>query len=203
MSKTLSIAFSIALMGAASLSQAFTLATAADPTSCYPGSGMFFTGYNEISGEWTGSGLNLIIPKTGMTYENVSFKMDSVFQSGSQGEYGPGSLTFYTDCTDNLLTFSWDKSYVYAPFGFGASDFTAGATPKFSNVSVHGDAVSDLGELTNVQFAFSFANPYNGGDYNSYSAAFTSSAEAVPEPASLALIAAGVAAVASRRRKSA
>lgn len=201
MSKTLSIAFSIALMGAASLSQAFTLATAADPTSCYPGSAMFYTGYNEISGEWTGSGLNLIIPETGMTYENVSFRMDSVYKSGSHGEYGPGSLTFYTDCTDNLLTFTWDKSYVYAPFGFGASDFNSGANPTYGNVSVHGDAIAGLGEFTNVQFAFSFANPYNGGDYNSYSAAFTSSAEAVPEPASLALIAAGVAAAAARRRK--
>ncbi|ARU42142.1 hypothetical protein CCB80_13720 [Armatimonadetes bacterium Uphvl-Ar1] len=53
----------------------------------------------------------------------------------------------------------------------------------------------------NEQFSFSFANPVSfGNDGVSYTASFTSSADVVPEPATMAVLGLGLAAFARRKR---
>ncbi len=177
------------LAGAAVSSQAFTVATFSDPSTGTPS--LFNVTNTAISGGWLGSGLTLQLVPNSTAYNNVTFTMGPVVRVGAFG-LGAGSIVFNDSSSNPLLTINFTSGSIMTPFFFGAS------TANLDNVTFSSPQFSTAG-YTNEQFAFSFANQKGrNGDY-SYTASFTSSAEAVPEPASMAVLGLGAVALIRRR----
>lgn len=175
--------------GVAVSSQAFTVATFSDPSSGNPP--LFNVTSSFISGGWSGSGLSLQLYPNSTTYNNVTFTMAPVARIGTFG-LGAGSVVFLDSSSNPLLTITFSSGSILTPFFFGAS-FANSDNVTFSSPYINTSL------YTNEQFAFSFANQKGrNGDYT-YTASFTSSAEAVPEPASIALLGLGGAALIRRR----
>lgn len=181
--------FVVSLAGAGVSSHAFTVATFSDPSTGWPP--LFSVTSSTISGGWSGTGLNLHLVPINATFTNVTFTMAPVARIGMFG-LGSGSIVFLDSASNPLLTITFGSGSIATPFFFGSSyanlDNVHFSSP-YLNTSLY----------TNEQFAFSFANQ-NGtnGDYT-YTASFTSSAEAVPEPASLAFLGLGALALMGRR----
>lgn len=179
--------------GVAVASHAFTVASFSDPSSGTPP--LFSVTPTTISGGWSGTGLNLHLFPINTTFSNVTFTMAPVTRIGSFG-LGPGSIVFLDSASNPLLTITFNSGTIMTPFFFGAS-FTNSDNVKFVSPYLNTSLYTD------EQFSFSFANQHGkSGDYT-YTASFTSSAEAVPEPASLALMGAGALALARRRLRKA
>jgi len=121
--------------------------------------------------------------------------MAPVSRIGSFG-LGAGSIVFLDSSSNLLLTITFSSGSVLTPFFFGASftnaDNVTFTSPYFSNAL-----------FTDEQFTFSFANPKFNGQTYTYTASFTSSAEAVPEPTTLGLLGVGAAALLRRRLRKA
>lgn len=190
-----------AAIGAIALSacaQADTIATFADPS---PGGDQpVFTfsstgGTGQLSGGWSTTGLLLETPGLAIAdVPNAHFIMPAVngtLNSGSTWDLGAGSVTFADSADAVLFTITFDSAVLTSPSQFGGSDFAS------NNVSISGPAVTV--PLTNEAFAFSFANPVGTLENYTVTSAFTSSADLVPEPASLALLGLGAAALLRRR----
>jgi hypothetical protein len=166
-----------------------TVATFSDPTTG-PETPLFTLSGDELSGDWAGMGpggetLDLHVPWTGMMYPNASFMMMPVTVTGF--DLGAGMISFYDEAGDPLFDVEFDSGFFFAPFGFGAAD------SEGDGVTISGPAIPDV--LTDESFAFSFANQA-AVDARSpvvdltWTAAFTSSA--IPEPASLIVLALGL-----------
>ncbi len=181
------------LVGAVASAQAVTIATHDDP-ALNGTTPLFFAAPSSISGSWTGTGLTLEIPVVPVSFTDVKMDMGSVTRAGNV--LGAGTVKFYTtDINNPIFQVDFNAGTIFEPFGIGASFVSA------QDVTFSGSAVSSL-SFENEQFAFSFANPVNfGNDGNSYTASFTSSADVVPEPASMAILGLGVAALARRKRQ--
>lgn len=194
--KNFTLFSTIALCAFAVSAQAVTIATFDDPAP--DGSTPMFTATDSVvSASWTGTGLTLLIPYASTSFSDVQMSMASVSRSGT--DLGAGMVVFYTNDINNpIFTMSFDSGTIIEPFTAGSSEINA------DNVTFGGSALTGLDPLENEQFAFSFANPTGlGGQTRTYTSAMTSSADAVPEPATMALVAFGAAAVAARRRKNA
>jgi hypothetical protein len=179
----------VSLAGAAVSSQAFTVATFSDPSSGTPP--LFSVTGSTISGGWSGTGLSLQLVPNSTTYTNVTFSMAPVTRVGSFG-LGAGSVVFLDSSANPLLTINFSSGSIMTPFFFGAS-FT-----NLDNVTFTSPYINTANYI-DEQFSFSFANQKGrNGDYT-YTASFTSSAEAVPEPASIAVLGIGAAALIRRR----
>ncbi|MBX7135264.1 MAG: PEP-CTERM sorting domain-containing protein [Fimbriimonadaceae bacterium] len=192
MNKSIRIAFAGTLLGAAVASQAFTMATFADPA--IDGSTPLFslTG-SSITGGWSGTGLLLQTPGwAAPDYADAKFTMAPVALTPVAPGFwnaGNGQIDF-TDSSNNLvLRITFDSGFVSVN-GAGASDLFS------NNVVFSGPGVP---VVTDETFNFSFANFQPNANGVTATAAFTSSA--VPEPASIAAIGLGLAAVIRRRRK--
>lgn len=148
-------------------------------------------GGGALVGGWSAGGLDLVVPIAGTTYTDAVFDMDPVTVN-MDDTLGSGTIRFYEDAgmTSLILQIDFDGGELHQPLGFGASFISA------NNVTFSGPVITT--PLTDEQFSFSFANPTTTANGNSYTASFTSSA--VPEPATLALVAVGALCCIRRRR---
>ncbi|MBW8015550.1 MAG: hypothetical protein FVQ82_05125 [Planctomycetes bacterium] len=165
-----------------------TVATFADPSD---GSAefLFTIDYDAgtLSGGWSGTGLTLEIPIADVTYENATFTIDDItfVSGGSAGSgydtsVGPYGIHFFDGATE-VLTIEYKKAWIKSrTSGLDAQDFYG------DDVTISG---VDFGELSAEHFSFAFTNiVYNGDSYNA-TASFTSSA--IPEPATIVILAFG------------
>lgn len=146
---------------------------------------------NTLSGGWSGHpslSLDLHVPITGQTWPNSTFTMTPL-TIGTGGVLSAGTIWFYNAAATLVLRIDFDAATLYAPFGWGAS-FMAMQDVTFSGPGIPTNLVDE-------QFAFSFANPVQVPGGITWTASFTSSA--IPEPASLMVLATGMALLARRR----
>ena len=187
--KTLIIGLAFGTMAAA---QAVTIATHDDP-ALNASTPVFSTTASAVSASWMGTGLTLEVPVASLVFNDVKMEMASVNRVGNT--LGPGAVKFYTsDANNPIFQVNFTSASVFEPFGVGGS-FIAQQDVSFSGSAVDGML------FDNEQFAFSFANPVIGQNGNTYTASFTSSADVVPEPASMLILGLGAAALAKRKRK--
>jgi len=180
------------LVGAIASAQAVTIATHQDP-ALNGTTPLFNVTAGSVTGSWIGTGLTLDLPVSASVFSDVKMDMASVTRVGNT--LGAGTVKFFTsDINAPIFQVDFNGGTIFEPFGVGASFISA------QDVTFSGSAVNSL-QFDNEQFAFSFANPVSGQNGNSYTASFTSSADVVPEPASMAILGLGVAALARRKRK--
>lgn len=161
------------------------------------GTPLFFTTSSSVSGSWSGPGLTLDVTVASLIFTDVKMSMASVSRTGTT--LGAGSVIYYTDAStiaNPIFTINFDSGSIFEPLAAGASFVS------LNDVTFGGSAVTGY-QFENEQFSFSFANPVISANGNSYTAAMTSSAEVVPEPATLTLLAGGVAAFMARRKRQA
>lgn len=176
----------LAFAGVAAVN-ADTIATFADPSP--NGSQPLFTfssggGTGTLSGSWTSTGLTLETPGLAAPdFANARFIMDPVSATGGPNVWtlGAGRIRFQDSGGTDQMFISFSGGTLTSPVGFGGSDFVG------LDVAFSGPIVTS--PLTDEAFAFSFANPAGTLEDYTATAAFTSSA--VPEPASIALLALG------------
>lgn len=147
---------------------------------------------HELSGGWDGGGLTLETV-TG-TFENVTFSMSPLLVDAF-GETQPGQVDF-RDSGDTLIyRITFDSAHLTV-IGFGATEFLATNAVQFSGPILPA-------AVLNESFSFAFANqtPMGPGGGFTATAAFTSSADLVPEPASAVLLVFTLAAAGSTRRR--
>lgn len=192
--KTLS---ALAAAAAVAAAHAETIATFADPSpdgsaplfhfvSAAPGSGV-------LSGGWSGTGLLLQTPGLAAPdFGDARFTMDPVAATGGPFVWtlGAGSVEFRDSADALLFTISFTSGTLTSPVGAGASDFAG------NGVTFAGPIIPPL--FFNEAFAFSFANPVGTFDNYTVTSSFTSSADRIPQPATLALLLLG--GLALRRR---
>jgi len=190
----------IAIIVTAASQASITIATFADPA---PNGGTpLFTwdqGAGTLGGTWTGSGLTLLTPgfTGGGSTADTHFVMSNVTLSPIVNNVlysmSAGTVKFYTtDVNTPFFTITFDGGLFQNPFNVGASTLI-GNTVDFAGTNVP--------TTTNEQFSFGFANAQQVGNTVTYTSSFTSSADVVPEPVSMIVLASGLAAVAARRRK--
>lgn len=193
---------------AAASVQGVTIATFADPAAG-PSTPLF--AFNSTTGVLTGQWLgqtnplllpNLLFQTPGVAafpdFPDARFQMTPVVTTGSFGPVlvmGPGSVSFFDSTNAPLMTISFSGGLLNPATNFGSSDFTG------FNVVFSGPILAGL-TLANESFAFSFANAVSTTTPPGYTvtSSFTSSADIIPAPASVALLGLG-GLVAIRRRR--
>lgn len=196
MKRTTLLLAAVALMAIASTAvatlESVTIATFDDP-STGASQPLFTVDYaaGTLTGGWAATGLTLEIPVTGGIYENATFTMtDLTFASADGYTDGGGSITFFSSANEEVLKIAFNRLWVRnRESGLDAADHRYN-----DGVTITGPG---LPELSEEQFGFTFVNIVNGGDQFSATATFTSSA--IPEPATMAILALGAMMVRKRR----
>lgn len=173
--------------------ESITIATFSDPAQ--DGSTPLFTfdaTAHELSGGWDSAGLTLETA-TG-TFENVTFSM-SPLDVDAFGGTSAGQIDFRDSGNTLIYQITFDSAHLSA-LGFGATEFLATDAVQFMGSILPAPVFAE-------SFAFAFANliPSGPGAGFTATASFTSSAEVVPEPASMALLLMGGLALARVRRR--
>lgn len=167
-------------LAAAAQAEPMTIASFDDPAQDASTPLFEFDGITrEITGGWDMPGLTLETI-TG-TFEDVTFEMAPLFVDGF-GEVEAGEIEFFDSGGSPIFTVGFDSAQLTI-VGFGATEFLATNSVMFS-----GSILPD--EVFAESFSFAFANQAEVPETNGFTttAAFTSSAEVVPEPASVALL---------------
>ncbi len=187
-----------------SSAQAVTIATHQDPSSGSPTVFSIDVANSVVNAGWTNPGLTLSVPIASGTYSNVFMAMSpvAILSTNTVGLFtihtlGAGEIRYYdSDFNNPLFQINFGSASVIEPVAASASDFTA------NNVSFSGSAIAAYaGLLTSEVVNYSFANPSITGGVSSYTASMTTSAEVVPEPATMAVLGLVAAAVARRRSR--
>ncbi len=197
----------LAVLAFCQLATATTIATFEDPTVGVATSDYMFDavdgagGTGTISGSWTGAGLDLAIPGVlgAAGYQDVIFEFAATPYTGTcryGADVGQGWFRF-VDSSNNqeILRVDFNSAF-FTRWGLAADNFDDPDNVKFT---VFGTQKN----LEDEAFSFGFANvnflPSRTSPTELTStAAFSSSAE-MPEPASLALLLLGGAAILRRR----
>ncbi len=191
----------IGLVAFASVSQAsITVATFADP-SLSSNAPMFTwdSGASTLQGSWKQPGLTLITPGLigGGSYSNVTMQTNLIALTpiipNTYYSMGRGVIDFFDSSGGALFNIQFSSGSFLNPFNAGASDV------NLDNVIFGGPKVANL---TNEHFSFSFANPVTAGTQHTFTASFTSSADVVPEPATIGVLGLGILALKKRRARS-
>jgi hypothetical protein len=191
----LALAAVLAVGAPLALADTFTVATFADPAPNASAPLFSLTG-NTLSGGWSGTGLSLDVPVAGVVYHDATFAFSDLTVLDGDGTLSGGTIEFFDSLSNSVLTIdfvgaqmlSFSEPPITVIFGFAAAD-SANHDVSFAGPGVPGGLTEEL-------FAFSFANPRTVGETTTWTASFTSSA--IPEPASLVLLALGAAVL--RRR---
>ena len=157
-----------------------------------------------VTGGWddTKTGLNLQVVRTGNTFSNAYFTMTPLTMTAGSLAYdttGSGTIRFFKDgdptSATPILQIDFDSlSVTYGAIG-GNNVFNSSGV-KFSGSEIGSTIFSE------EVFSFSFANLKaldSGSPQNGYSATASFTSSAVPEPATLALLGIGAAAMFRKR----
>jgi hypothetical protein len=175
---------------------ATTIATFADPARDSPATPVFTvdTTAGTLVGLWKSPGLTL--ETNAGTFFNVLFAMPQISFDGSFNT-GAGFAEFRLPTQELLLRIDFDSGHLNNPLSFGATQFLG-----LNVVSFSGPVVADPGVVPGTEsFTFGFANQTATPSGYTATAAFTSSGQLVPEPASAAGIGLVMLAAARRRRR--
>lgn len=187
-------AFALAATTLAGASQGATILTFADPAGG-PSTPLFQLSGGMLTGGWNGTGLLLETPGlSAANYPDAKFTFAPVTVSGMQPflTLGPGQINFFDSMNNPLVTITFSGGILTDALGFGSSQF-AGFDVQFSGPIMEGVPSEEA-------FSFSFANQVGSPDNYTSTASFTSSANNVPAPASVALLGLGLLIVGRRRR---
>lgn len=196
----LALASSVVFVSSA---QAVTIATHQDPSNGSPTMFSVDTANGVVSANWMTSGLTLAVPVASSSFSNVFMSMSPVTITGTSmvgpltvHTLGAGQIRYYdSDINNPLFQIDFASGSVIEPVAASASDFVG------NNVSFSGSAISAFAGLLSAELVnYSFANPAAFAGGNSYTASMTASADVVPEPATMAVLGLGIAALARRKR---
>jgi hypothetical protein len=169
-----------ALLAGAPAAQAATIAAFDDPAVSSSTPLFFFNGEtNQLSGGWGMLGLTL--QTIAGDFDDVSFMMTPVGVDGV-GEVDAGTINFFDSGENPIFEISFDSAHL-TPTLFGATEFLATNEVVFT-----GDILPAPVEAESFSFAFANQTDFGAGGFT-VTAAFTSSATIIPEPATLALMA--------------
>ncbi len=188
----------LVLCAFATSAQAVTIATFDDPSPS-GATPLFIATDSSVSASWLGNGLTLVVPYASTSFSNVQMEMLSVTrtEAGPVDLLGAGLVRFWTtDYNAPIFTMAFDGGVIIEPFATASSTFIGNV------IDFGGSALASLDPLENEQFSFSFANPVGQNtSERHYTAAMTSSADAVPEPATMALLGLGISVLVARRKR--
>lgn len=155
---------------------------------------------NTLAGLWTASGLTLETPGfvPSGSVANAHFEMAPVTLTtiipNVLYSMGAGSVNFYTsDPSTPFFTITFSGGTFLNPSSSGSSELQ-GYSVDFAGPDVPGP-------LFNEVFSFSLTNASTVGNTVTYTSSFTSSADIVPEPATVLFLGTGIAALAARRKR--
>lgn len=187
---------------AASAHATLSFATFADPSaSAMTPLFTFDKDLNQLEESWTLTGLTLNQPLFSVTNTDVRFSMDPVQLTAGNvnfGLLGPGEFKFESFDGSNWVTV---LRVAFASAVLTQFQFAAGAGDGVEFFDGSGNPYS---LWTDKSFAFSLTNRRDfvdgGRDLRTYTASFGSTANPVPEPATLGILGVGALALARRRR---
>ena len=193
----------VLFVGAGTFCNATTIATFADPA--IDGSTPLFTvGTGTVDGGWddTQTGLTLEVVFSGNTYSDAFFEMGQLTYNSSTGVTSSGTIKFFEDGASTsgipLIQIDFDSGQVF-PTNFSAMDlfFANGVTISGSEIET---VLLEDELLVDESFSFAFANQtINGGGFTATSS-FTSSANVIPEPATICLLSLGFVMIRKRKK---
>lgn len=167
-------------MATTASAETVTIATFNDPSpSSLSPLFLFDAATNQLSGGWGFDGLTL--ETIGGVFEDATFSLTALPGAGA-GAVGAGTIEFRDSGDDVIFTMAFDSAFLSIDT-FGATEFNASNDVVFTG-SILPFAVQA------ESFSFAFANQVAVGGEGGYSAtaAFTSSAEVIPEPTTLVML---------------
>lgn len=195
----------VSFVGAGIFCNGTTIATFADPA--VDGSTPLFSvdfASGTISGGWDDSqtGLTLEVVYTGQTHTDAFFVMDEISYNVFTGVSSSGTIKFFADGSDTsgtpLIQIDFARGHV-SPMGFSAMDLFYADDVTISGSEIETVLLEDE-FLEDESFSFAFANHVMTDSGFTATSSFTSSANIIPEPATLCLLSLGFVMIRKRKK---